>query len=56
MYKRQLLDDHSRFSLCLQACEGERLELDHDQVLAAGDTLNDLSMLSASFHLSLIHI
>nr|WP_288256476.1 glucosylglycerol-phosphate synthase [uncultured Pseudomonas sp.] len=26
------------------------LELDHDQVLAAGDTLNDLSMLSASFH------
>ncbi len=22
-----LLDDHSRFSLCLQACEGERLEL-----------------------------
>ncbi|MDH1441378.1 glucosylglycerol-phosphate synthase [Pseudomonas sp. GD03721] len=26
------------------------LELSHDQVLAAGDTLNDLSMLSASFH------
>ncbi|ALN18544.1 glucosylglycerol-phosphate synthase [Ectopseudomonas mendocina] len=26
------------------------LELEHDQVLAAGDTLNDLSMLSASFH------
>ncbi|TXR37694.1 glucosylglycerol-phosphate synthase [Ectopseudomonas mendocina] len=26
------------------------LELDHDQVLAAGDTLNDLPMLSASFH------
>jgi len=26
------------------------LELGHDQVLAAGDTLNDLSMLSASFH------
>ncbi|MEW6462027.1 glucosylglycerol-phosphate synthase [Ectopseudomonas khazarica] len=26
------------------------LELNHDQVLAAGDTLNDLSMLSASFH------
>ena len=26
------------------------LELDHDQVLAAGDTLNDLAMLSASFH------
>ncbi|HBZ94265.1 MAG TPA: glucosylglycerol-phosphate synthase [Pseudomonas sp.] len=26
------------------------LELDHDQVLAAGDTLNDLSMLSANFH------
>ncbi|QMV65103.1 glucosylglycerol-phosphate synthase [Pseudomonas berkeleyensis] len=26
------------------------LDLDHDQVLAAGDTLNDLSMLSASFH------
>ena len=26
------------------------LELDHDPVLAAGDTLNDLSMLSASFH------
>ncbi|SDP90797.1 glucosylglycerol-phosphate synthase [Ectopseudomonas guguanensis] len=26
------------------------LELDHAQVLAAGDTLNDLSMLSASFH------
>jgi glucosylglycerol-phosphate synthase len=26
------------------------LELDHDQVLASGDTLNDLSMLSASFH------
>ncbi|MFG0418498.1 glucosylglycerol-phosphate synthase [Pseudomonas sp. zjy_8] len=26
------------------------LELKHDQVLAAGDTLNDLSMLSASFH------
>ncbi|MFV3384580.1 glucosylglycerol-phosphate synthase [Pseudomonas sp. NY15364] len=26
------------------------LELSHDQVLAAGDTLNDLSMLSSSFH------
>lgn len=26
------------------------LELNNDQVLAAGDTLNDLSMLSASFH------
>lgn len=26
------------------------LELNHDQVLAAGDTLNDLSMLSSSFH------
>ncbi|SDH61522.1 glucosyl-glycerol phosphate synthase [Pseudomonas benzenivorans] len=26
------------------------LELDEDQVLAAGDTLNDLSMLSAQFH------
>ncbi len=26
------------------------LELDHDQVLTAGDTLNDLSMLSSSFH------
>ena len=26
------------------------LELSHDHVLAAGDTLNDLSMLSASFH------
>ncbi|MGA4533267.1 glucosylglycerol-phosphate synthase [Ectopseudomonas chengduensis] len=26
------------------------LELSHDQVLAAGDTLNDLSMLCASFH------
>lgn len=26
------------------------LELGHDQVLAAGDTLNDLSMLSSSFH------
>lgn len=26
------------------------LELDHDQVLTAGDTLNDLSMLSSTFH------
>lgn len=26
------------------------LELSHDQVLAAGDTLNDLSMLNSSFH------